>query len=386
MIPLQSKDLSAKIRYVFITITKEENAVKRMTALLLSLMMVLSLAGCAQADNQSSSSPAPAQSEPVQSEPAQTEPVEIPEPASSYPMTLTDQAGRTVIIPAQPERLVSGYYISTSLLIALGQTDKLVGVEAKADKRAIYRLSAPEILDLPSVGSAKEFDLEGCAALEPDLVILPIRLESAASTLEELGITALLINPESQELLEEAIDLIAQATNSGDKARELASFASTRGNLLQEALHDVEQPRVYLGGNSSFLSTAGGQMYQSDLIAQAGGENVAQDIEDAYWAEVSYEQLLAWDPEYIILASDAGYTCEDVLNDPSLTGCTAVAEGNVFQFPNKAEAWDSPVPSGVLGAIWLASILHPDRCSENDRDLEIERYYERFYGFSYSQA
>ena len=33
-----------------------------------------------------------------------------------------------------------------------------------------YR-QAKELIDLPSVGSAKEFDLEGCAALNADLVI-----------------------------------------------------------------------------------------------------------------------------------------------------------------------------------------------------------------------
>ena len=81
------------------------------------------------------------------------------------PVTLTDAAGRQVTIETEPETLVSGYYITTSMLIALGQQDKLVGIEAKADTRPIYALAAPELLELPSVGTAKEFDLEGCAAL-----------------------------------------------------------------------------------------------------------------------------------------------------------------------------------------------------------------------------
>ena len=93
--------------------------------------------------------------------------------AETWPLTVTDQAGRQVTIEKAPEKLVSGYYISTSLLIALGLEDQLVGIEAKAAKRAIYRLSAPELIDLPSVGTAKEFDLEGCAALAPDLVSCP---------------------------------------------------------------------------------------------------------------------------------------------------------------------------------------------------------------------
>ena len=117
---------------------------------------------------------------------------------TSYPVTVTDQAGRQVTIESQPETLVSGYYITTSLLIALGLQDELVGIEAKADTRPIYALSAPELLELPSVGTAKEFDLEGCAALAPDLVILPLKLESAADSLAELGIPALLVNPRTR--------------------------------------------------------------------------------------------------------------------------------------------------------------------------------------------
>ena len=60
--------------------------------------------------------------------------------------------------------------------------------------------------------------------------------------------------------------------------------------------------------------------------------------------------------------------------------------GNVYQMPSKAEAWDSPVPSGILGSVWLAGVLHPDLFSQAECDQIIEEYYETFYGFSYSQA
>ena len=263
--------------------------------------------------------------------------------------------------------------------------EKLVGIEAKADTRSIYHLSAPELLELPSVGTAKEFDLEGCAALEPDLVILPMSLQDTAGTLEELGIQALVVNPEDQELLSGMISLIGTATNTEGRAQSLLDFTSEQKARLAEALADVETPSVYLAGNSSLLSTAGDAMYQSDMIRMAGGVNAAAEITDTYWAEISYEQLLAWDPEYIVLASDADYTVEDVLADQNLAACTAVVNGNVYQIPGDAEAWDSPVPSGILGAVWLSSILHPEECPEADSAAVIDEYYETFYGFTYSE-
>ena len=321
---------------------------KRFFAMLLALSLLLSLTVCVQAE----------------------------------PVVLTDMAGREVSIEAVPERIVSGYYISTSTLIALGLSDKLVGIEAKADKRPIYKLSAPELIALPNVGTAKEFNLEGCLALEPDLVILPLKLKSAAQTLEELGIPVLLVNPESQEQLMEMIALLGDATGTAHRAGELADYIQTQQAALAELLADADAPTVYLGGNSALLSTAGQAMYQSDMIVRAGGVNVAAEIQDTYWVDISYEQLLAWDPEYIILASDASYTAQDVLADENLKDCTAVKNGNVFHLPADVESWDSPVPSGFLGSCWMASVLHGDLVTESDCTAWINEFYGTFYGFT----
>ena len=362
----------------------------KILSLALAAAMALSAAACGGQSASGSSAVSAASSQAaVSSAPASSKAASQPQADSTaqtaYPVTLTDQAGRQVTIEAEPEKLVSGYYISTSLLIALGLEDQLVGIEAKADSRPIYARSAPELLDLPSVGTAKQFDLEGCLALEPDLVILPLKLQDSADTLAEMGIPALVVNPEDQDLLNEMASLIGQATNTADRAGALLDFAARQEAALAEKLDGVETPSVYLAGNSDFLSTAGDAMYQSDMIRMAGGVNAAAEITDTYWANVSYEQILAWDPAYIILASDAAYTVEDVLNDPALAGCAAVENGSVYQVPGDAEAWDSPVPSGILGSVWLASVLHPDRCPESEAVQEYNDFYESFYGFTYSE-
>ena len=355
---------------------------KKVISMLLVLTMLLSFAGCMQVNKPEETTPTTTEA----SVPTTTQAVpETTVAPSHYPITITDHAGREVVIEEEPQKLVSGYYISTSLLIALGLDEKLVGIEAKANKRAIYALAAPDLIDLPNVGTAKEFDLEGCAALEPDLVILPIKLKNAVENLEGLGIHVLLVNPENQELLTGMIHMIAAATNTEEKAAELLGFTAAQEEYLTKTLTGTETPRVYLAGNSNMLSTAGNAMYQSDMIRLAGGVNVAAEIEDTYWVEIDYEQLLTWNPEYIILASDATYTVEDVLADPNLANCAAVMGGNVYQLPNKAEAWDSPVPSGILGALWLANVLHGDLLTDTDCAERINEYYETFYDFTYSE-
>lgn len=336
---------------------------KKLISILLIVAMVLSLTACGQ-----------------RGIPEETAPSE-----GGYPVTLTDHAGRKVVIEKEPHRLVSCYYITSSLLMALGVDENMVGIEDNPDYRPIYGLSAPRLLELPWVGTAKVLDAEACVALEPDLVILPLRLEDSAALLEELGIDVLLVNPETQELLLEMIRMVGAATNTRETAESLIAFLQKQEADLGQILAGADTPSVYLAGNSSLLSTAGDAMYQSDMIRLAGGSNVAGDIQDAYWAQIDYEQLLSWNPEYIILASSAQYTVEDVLGDPNLADCSAVINGNVYQIPCDAESWDSPVPGSILGAFWLAGILHPELLSDADCDAIMDEYYETFYQFTYSE-
>ena len=311
--------------------------------------------------------------------------VELQESLGDDPITVTDQAGRIVVLETKPQRLISCYYITTSLLMALGLGDNMVGIENEPQLRPIYGLSEPHLLELPWVGTAKTLDLEACAALMPDLVILPLRLKDSAEILEDLGIDVLLVNPESQELLVEMIQLVGAATRTQETANALIAFLKEQETYLAEILAGVDAPRVYLAGNSSLLSTAGNAMYQSDMIRLAGGSNVATEITDTYWAEIDYEQLMVWNPDYIILASNANYTVADVLTDPNLADCTAVKNGDVYQIPADAESWDSPVPSSILGAMWLANILHPQLLTDTDCAAIMDTYYETFYHFTYTK-
>lgn len=337
---------------------------RRITPLLLILIVAMSLISCGTNVETSGNSQ------------------DISTTETSFPITITDQAGRDITIDEQPESLVSSYYISTSILMALGLEDKIVGIETNPQMRPIYSLAAPQLLDLPNVGSVKEFDIEACAALKPDLIVLPMKLKDAAASLEELGLKVVLISPESTDELLESISIVATATGTVSEGQALVDTIRSMNAALTDLIADSPKPTVYLAGNSALLETASAQMYQSSMIETAGGINVASEVDDTYWTTVSYEQLLQWDPEYIILAADAKYTVDDVVFDTNLAGCTAVKNGNVYAMPNDIEAWDSPVPGGILGSIWLATILHGDKVSNDYYEKSVNDFYGTFYGLT----
>ena len=344
-----------------------------LTAILASLWgCAASISGTSQSSSSQSSSAQPSSSSSQESSSQQQ---------VAFPVTVTDAAGREVTIEEQPETLVSGYYITTSMLIAMGQQDKLVGIEAKANTRPIYSLSAEQLLSLPSVGTAKEFDLEGCAALEPDLVILPLKLKDTAADLEQIGITSIVVSPESTEDLFETLTMLGAATGAADEAQALIDYTTEKQEFLTSTFADSEKPSVYLAGNSSYLNTAGAKMYQNTFIELGGGINVAAELEDSYWSEVSYEQLLAWNPDVIVIAPEADYTKEELLADEQLAGLTAVQNGTVYAMPSKIEAWDSPVPGAIVGSLWMANTLHSDVYSSEQLLADAVEFYQTFYGF-----
>lgn len=345
---------------------------KRMGALALAAALCLNLAACGAASSSAALSAA-ASSQAVASSAAASE---------AEGITLTDQAGRTVTLEQPAESIVSCYYISTYATIALGLKDKIVGLENKADTRALYALAAPELPQLTQVGTLKELNLEAVAALEPDLVIMPQKLIDNAQTLEDLGITVMIVNPETQEGLETMLILIGEACGASDQAQALIDYNHTQLERAAEMTAELEKPSVCLLGNSSYLSVAPAAMYQNDLIEQAGGVNAAASIEEDYWADVSYETLLALAPEVLVIPSAASYTAEDVMNDPQLADLPAVQNGAVYTMPQGLDEWDSPTPSGILGVLWLTSVLHPGAYPFEEFTADAQAFYQTFYGFT----
>ena len=345
---------------------------KRIAALALALSMALACAACSGGAGSSASGSVSASG---------SAPAESAGQAEGQ-IVLTDQAGREVVLEGPAQSIVSCYYISTYAAIALGAEDRVVGLEKKADTRPIYQMAAPELLEKPQVGTMKELDVEATAALEPELVIMPQALADYADTLTQLGIPVLVVNPESHEALVEMLQLMGTALGLEDRAEALASYYQEQLDRMAELTQDAEAPVVYMGSNSSFLATAPASMYQSTLIRQAGGVNAGDSLEGDYWTEVSYEDVLAMAPQVVVLPAGAEYTVQDVVEDPQLSALPAVQDGAVYQMPGGIEEWDSPVPSGILGAMWMTSVLHPDVYSFEEFTADAQDFYQTFYGFS----
>ena len=299
----------------------------------------------------------------------------------STEIIITDQIGREVTFDQPVKKLVSSYYISTAILVSLGLEDDLIGIEAKAETRGLYNLAAPALINLPAIGTGKGVNIEEIAALEPDVVIIPKRLSDAVESFESLGIPVIVVNPETLDDFKECVAILAKITGTDETAEKLLNYYDEKMELATSLTDGLENPpSVYLSAGSDYLSTCTSQMYQNDLIAIAGGDNVSKELTDGYWQMVSAEQINLWQPEYIFAVSYAEYTLDDIKTDPAFSEIPAIKNDNLFVFPSAIEPWDYPTPSSVLGVLYLTHILHPDLYTQEQYIEEATNFYKDFFG------
>ncbi len=288
---------------------------------------------------------------------------------------IVDSMGREVVVPDKPQKLVSGYYISTYTLINLGLQDYIVGVESKAETRSVYKMFAPRLIQAPDVGSAKAVNTETIISLDPDLVILPFHQIETADMLEQMGIPVIVVRPESIDDFLYVLDILGESTNTSDKAKSLKDWFCNAWNNLEQRTRDLEKKKVYMCSPSEPLNALTPQMFQSEIIKAAGGELVTQDIEGSYWVKISMEQLYNYKPEYMFISSNSSIAPEDLLEESNWSRLTT----NIYSMPSKVEGWDNPTLSSVLCAYYVAAKIHPDVVSLDEVDSLAKEFYSLAY-------
>jgi iron complex transport system substrate-binding protein len=310
-------------------------------------------------------------------------------------VTVTDQAGREVTIESDPQNIVSGYYISTSMLIALGEKDNLKGIESKATTRAIYDKVGINAKDykadgtggIGGFGTKKALDTELALTVNCDLAVIPYSLKDKADSYSEsLGAPVIVVNPESDTLMREALTILGKATGNDTKAKQLTDYIDASVSDMKTKIATTSGPSIYFAATDGILSTAGSDVYQNTLITNALATNVASSVTAAKgdtFATVDYEQIITWNPEVIVIAAEADLTVDQVKADANLASVSAVQNNKIYKMPSTYEAWDSPVPAAFLGSLWIAAQCY-DGYSMDDFNAKLTEYYSTFYGITTS--
>ena len=269
--------------------------------------------------------------------------------ATKYPLTVTDDLGRTVTLKSEPRRIVSMMPSHTEVLFAIGAGEKLVGI----DEFSNYPKAQTD--RLPKVGSGYAPNIEAIVALKPDLVLAD---ESSSSRLtEKLAAAGLNVYGGTAQTYNETFEKIAtlgKITNREVNATRLVTKMRGELNDLQKAVLKLPKVSVYYEVDPAPYSV-GPNSFIGALIQKAGGQTIVT-------AKMGNFPKL--DPEFIVKSNPQvmmGLTLNDAKKRPGWQTLQAVKNNRVYQqTDDERDALVRPGPRLALALKTLIKIIHPE--------------------------
>ncbi|MGD0716750.1 MAG: cobalamin-binding protein [Halobacteriota archaeon] len=238
-------------------------------------------------------------------------------------ITVTDDAGRTVTVAQTPHRIISLAPSITEDLFALGLGGKVVG-------DTTYDNYPPAAVNITKVGGFSSPSIEKIVSLNPDIVFASsLENNTLLSTLSGYGIPTVVLNPTSLTAILNDLSMIGKVT--GSTGNSSALVANLTQKMTANSISVASHPRVlYLVWYDPIMS-AGANTFEGDIIAHAGGINVAQLANVSGYGTMSKESIVALNPSVIIANSAMNSTAvQQVKSDPALVTVDAVKNGKIY--------------------------------------------------------
>lgn len=286
---------------------------------------------------------------------ASTAPVATGTPLPQFPLTLTDDEGTSITIPAEPKKIVSLTPATTEILFKLGVGDRIV---AKVDDPALY---PPEAGTIPNAAKNGSVDVEKIVGLGADLVIAggnTFTPPEAIAQLRSLHVPTVVVYAPTVAKVFQDIELTGQAVGRGDGARDIAAALRAEFDQVGAATRDAKKPRTWyeIDASGAFYGPAD-DSFLAEMIRLAGGDPITTGSPNKF--DIPAERLLKADPEVILLGDAAwGVTAAQVAGRPGWKTMTAVARNAIK--PVDDIVVTRPGPRIADGLRSLVAALHPE--------------------------
>lgn len=273
------------------------------------------------------------------------------EVSTSYPLTL-DNCGFEVTFDAAPEQVVTIKSSTTEMMLALGLSDRLVGTAFPDGPVAEQWADAAG--DTPAVETPLSDKVPGAEAvltLEPDLVYAGwesnLTAEGAGDreTLQRLGVQTY-VSPSACKAEAHKPnpltfdDVFAEISEAGaifDVAGPAEDLVAEQRAELDAVTPDDRGLTALWYSSGSDIPYVGAGIGAPQMIMDAVGlENIAASVKDT-WTPFSFEEIIAADPDVIVLVDSAWNTAQSKIDalsaNPATANLTAVRSGRFLTVP-----------------------------------------------------
>ena len=280
-----------------------------------------------------------------------------------------DSTGRAVALPPVVETIAVSGPLSQIYILPLAG-DKLVGVSNAYTEDAApylpgYIWEKTEIGQL--YGGKGEMDLEALLAADPDVVIdigepKKTTADDLAALTEQTRIPFIHIDA-TVATAGDAYRTLGKLLNREEKAEELASWCEKTYAMMTAMMERVDAANarkslLYCLGDKGVNVIAEGSFHAETINMMARNLAVVEEVSfSGDGNQVDLEQILLWDPEYIVFDPASCY--DSVGDNAQWQELAAISSGNYFKTPYGPYGWLSSPPAvqRYLGLLWLGELL-----------------------------
>ncbi|HIT31259.1 MAG TPA: ABC transporter substrate-binding protein [Candidatus Enterenecus stercoripullorum] len=224
--------------------------------------------------------------------------------SGAYPMTF-DNYGRQVTVTQKPQKVLTLGPNCTELFVALGLQDYVIGRSLINHSRGPLEEYAGGVNAIPVLNNASA-TREAILSSGADFIYaLDWEISDTGCNIQEVAQYGMTVYVNSATTLEEQYQEIldiGKIFGVEESARQFVDDQRARIQAVQDAVTGQEPLDVLVydsGSNGVF--TCSGSNFESLLIQMAGGHNIFDDLTDQQWVTVSYEEVLARDPDVILI-------------------------------------------------------------------------------------
>jgi iron complex transport system substrate-binding protein len=260
-------------------------------------------------------------------------------------LQITDDRGVTVQFNTAPRRIVSLLPSLSETVCALGQCQRLVGVDRFSNWPASLR-------GLPQLGGLDDAPIEAIVALKPDVVLLAASAR-VTSRLESLGIKVLALEPKNfsdvQRVLHQVGVLLdlpdADSVWRGIEAAMVAAVASVPARARGTRVYFEVSREPYAASASSFIG---------EMLTRLGLGNIVP-AELGPFPQLNPEFVVRANPDLIMIGDGSAQGLEQ---RPGWAGMRALREHRICAFkPEQADMLVRPGPRMAQAAQLIAQCV-----------------------------
>lgn len=301
--------------------------------------------------------------------------------AAASELVVTDQRGVRVTLNQPARRIVAIVFPAAAMLMAVDSgPEHIVGVHdaaAAAIKQGILGEIFPKAKRIPSGVADQDFtpNVESVVALDPDVVVQwGDRGSGITAPLQDAGLNVVGLKYGTQSDLEAWLGIFGTMLGKRRRAQQMVeAMHAALADIRRSAPKTGGRPKVlYFNHLQGGLQVGGKATYNDFYIKLVGGINPAERVNGL--GMVDTEQVIAWDPDIILLGNFDDTVPKDIFDRADWKGLSAVRSRRVYKVPLGGYRWDPPNQESILMWRWLSMIAHPNATKFDLRGQLVKEY------------